>query len=250
MKVYNSGKKILLYKMRHLINQIPKGGVVLDLGCGTGDLVRYFAKHYKRLTFIGLDVHQTTLNYARQFKQKNARYVKGDGKAIPLKDNSVDFAYSTSVIEHVTDDVLFVNEARRVLKKDSFLTITTLNREVVPFENTNPDHKRHYTIQELRKLLTSRGFRIVSVDYRWSKLSRKIDNFFLNKMKNKLFRPKILQPCVTAVSKKKRDSWKFKLLLFLFDSFIDPFITLIVLTDFKINGAREKYDIMIVCKKI
>lgn len=248
MKIYNTGKKILLYKIRPLINKIPKRGMVLDLGCGTGDLVRYLADKYRELHFIGQDIHQPSLDYAKQFRQENARYLKGDKEKIPLKNKSVDFVYSTEVIEHVEGDKLFIKEIWRVLKKGSFLVLTTPNRKRVPFKNTNPDHKRHYTTQELQKLLTSRGFRIISVNYRWPKLSRKIDNL-LDKMKDRFLSPKTFQPCVTAISKKKRGDWKFKLLLFLFDIFIDPIITLIALADFKINADREKYNIMITCKK-
>lgn len=248
MKIYNTGKKILVRKINPLLKRLPAGSRVLDVGCGGGDLIRYLASHYKKLNFIGEDIHQPTLNYARQFKQGNTQYILGNGEKIPLNNNSVDFIYSTEVIEHSKNDKLFIKEIKRVLKRGSLLMLTTPNRKRVPFENTNPDHKRHYIVQELRKLLVTEGFKTISTEYRWPKLSREID-YLLNKLKDRFLNPKTFQPCVTAVSKKRRSNWKFKLLLFLFDRLIDPILTIFALADFKINGSKEKYNIMIICKK-
>jgi len=248
MKIYNSGKKILLKKIHPYLKQISNGGIVLDLGCGTGDLVRYLANRYQRLNFIAADIHRPTLNYAKQFKQKNVSYINNTEDKIPLNNNSVDFLYCTEVIEHVEDDKAFIKELRRVLKKNSFTVITTPNLDKVPFENTNPDHKRHYPVKKLTELFGSEKFNIINVDYRWPKISRKIDSF-INRMKEKKFHPKNFQPCVTAIDKKRKSNLKFKIFLLLFDTICNPFISLITLIDYKINASKEKYNIILTCQK-
>ena len=40
--------------------------VVLDVACGRGSIIRYFAKHFPRHLYIGLDSHEPSLEIARQ----------------------------------------------------------------------------------------------------------------------------------------------------------------------------------------
>lgn len=249
MKVYNSGKKILLFKLTTYLKGLPKDSVVMDLGCGTGDLIRFLASHFRQLNFIGEDIDEKTLNYAKQFKQGNTSYIKGVENHIPVNSSSIDLIYFHEVIEHTENDKLFVGEIRRILKKHGVATLTTPNRIHVPFKNTNPDHKRHYTVSELKKLLINSGFKILSVDYRWPKLSRSIDRFFDN-WKESVFETKTFQPCVTALPKKEKESYKTKILLFLFDILIDPFITILTTLDHKLNAVKEQYNIMIFFQRI
>lgn len=249
MKVYNTGKKILLFKLISYINKLPPGSVIMDLGCGTGDLTRYLADHFKEHNFIGEDIHDKTLSYAKLFRQKNVTYIKGKEHKIPVKGASTDIIFSTEVIEHTDNDELFVNEIKRVIRKNGIVAITTPNGAKVPFENTNPDHKRHYKVGELKRLFLNSGFRILKVDYRLSKKSREID-IFLDKLKEFIFKPKTFQPCITALSKKEKESRKAKTLLFLFDFLIDPIITIMAILDYKINASKDKYNIMVFCKRI
>lgn len=249
MKIYNTGKKILLYRLKPYIKNIRDHSIVLDVGCGTGDMTRFLSGIFKNIDFIGEEVHKETLQYAKQFQQKNLKYILGNGKVIPLKDKSVDLVYSTSVIEHVNDDSRFVKEINRILKKGSIFIVTTLNRDVVPFKDTNPDHKRHYTLKELKALLESGGFKVLKVEYRWSKIGRNLD-MYLNSLKDKVFKPKTYQPCITAIDWREKRAGKTKVIFFLIDHILDPLITAIALVDFKLNGHREKFDMMLTCQKI
>lgn len=249
MKVYNTGKKILLFKLIPYLKNLPKGSVIMDLGCGTGDLIRYLANRFKQHNFIGEDIDEKTLNYAKQFKQENTFYIKGIENKIPAENESINLVFAHEVIEHTNNDKLFIQEIKRILKKNGIFAVTTPNRDKVPFKNTNPDHKRHYTVRELEQLFLNSDFKILSVNYRWPKFSRTIDNFF-NSWKETVFKTKTFQPCVTALPKKEKENYKTKVLLFLFDLLIDPLITIMALLDYKMNAAREKYNIMIFCQKI
>jgi SAM-dependent methyltransferase len=64
-----------------------------------------------------------------------------------IADNSFDFAVTFQVIEHIKDDIAFVNEIYRVLKPGGMLLLSTPNR---PMSLTrNPWHIREYTAAEL-----------------------------------------------------------------------------------------------------
>src|SRR5262245_19456038 len=79
-----------------------------------------------------------------------------------LPDNSFDCAIAVEVLEHVEEDDLFVSEVYRVLKPGGCFVMSTPNGDYV--RNTNPDHKRHYTREQLRGLLVSR-FSNVELEY-------------------------------------------------------------------------------------
>lgn len=79
-----------------------------------------------------------------------------------LRDGSFECIVAVEVLEHVEADSLFVKEVARVLKSEGVFFMTTPNGDFVA--NTNPDHKRHYTRQQLFSLLQS-TFAEVKVDY-------------------------------------------------------------------------------------
>lgn len=66
---------------------------------------------------------------------------------------SVDIVLSVEVLEHVEADDKFVENVARVLRPTGTFLMTTPNGDSVA--NTNPDHKRHYTRDQLRDLLSS-----------------------------------------------------------------------------------------------
>lgn len=79
-----------------------------------------------------------------------------------LPGGAFDCVVAVEVLEHVDADEAFVRHAHRVLKPQGVLLMTTPNGETIP--NRNPDHKRHYTREQLTALLGAH-FRRVSVEY-------------------------------------------------------------------------------------
>ncbi len=83
-----------------------------------------------------------------------------------LDDESYDAVICIEVIEHVVEDDVFVKNISKVIKKGGWAYFTTPNGDYIKNEgpNKNPDHVRHYTKDELERLL-KKYFTKVDVHY-------------------------------------------------------------------------------------
>jgi SAM-dependent methyltransferase len=86
----------------------PAGGVVVDLGCGTGRALPHFTS--ARIA-LGLDVTQAMLTVAHD-KQRGL-LTRADATCLPLRDQSVDAFLAAGLLTHVPDaHTLLVELAR------------------------------------------------------------------------------------------------------------------------------------------
>lgn len=81
---------------------LPAGSRVLELGCGTGWLVRQLAGRLPHLEFTGLDPDPTYVRFAReQAAHANERYVEGTAEELPAASEGVAVLLSNDVLHHV-----------------------------------------------------------------------------------------------------------------------------------------------------
>jgi ubiquinone/menaquinone biosynthesis C-methylase UbiE len=102
--------------------RVPKGGKILDLGCGTGHL----AAELKRRGYDtwGTDLSEGMIQYA-QTNYSADRYQIGDIEKIPFPDNFFDGIVCLGVVEYLATDDPALNEIHRVLKPGGYAVITT-----------------------------------------------------------------------------------------------------------------------------
>ncbi len=101
----------------------PKGGHVVDLCCGTGDLVFHMLRTDPTLRISGVDFCEPMLAAARTRAQRSHRkaqdhiaFVQGDVMALPFEDRSFDGATMGFSMRNVVDIDTTLREIRRVLK--------------------------------------------------------------------------------------------------------------------------------------
>lgn len=92
-----------------------KPASVLDIGCGSGRLLRKVHDYWPEVQLSGVDPAQKMLEVARQLTPE-ARFSIGSGEALPLEDASVDLALSTISFHHWRDQAAGVREVARVLR--------------------------------------------------------------------------------------------------------------------------------------
>lgn len=135
---------------------------VLDIACGTGYggdvLLRGRARQ-----MIGMDISRDALDYAAR-RWKARCFVKADAQRLPLPDGAVDVIVSFETLEHLPEPPRFLAEARRVLRADGWLILSTPNRaaaspgSATPF---SPYHTFEPTRTELIALLEGNGWSVV-----------------------------------------------------------------------------------------
>lgn len=141
------------------------GRTVLDLGCGTGRNANYLAERGNKV--IGIEISKTALSLAKTRAEDLGvvvDYRLGDiGEKYGIEDNSIDIILDVTSSNSLDEKgrEVYLNEANRVLKKNSFFFVRALckdgNKNVKNLLKLNPG-KEHdtYIIKEIG--LTERVF--------------------------------------------------------------------------------------------
>ncbi len=102
---------------------------ILDIGFGNGIILGAFSK--KGAIMTGIEVDETLRTIAKEYLDENNilgdLYIH-DGLILPFEDNSFDYVFSTSVLEHVDNPDIFLKEANRVLKSGGKMYLAFPNR--------------------------------------------------------------------------------------------------------------------------
>lgn len=127
---------------------LQQKSVILDYGCGTSpykELLLPYATRYIKADLAG---------------NKEADIQIRENEHLPLKDNSVDAIISTQVLEHVDLVAFYLEESRRLLKKNGILILST--HGIWPYHPYPTDYHR-WTIVGLEKTLANAGFRCLKI---------------------------------------------------------------------------------------
>src|SRR6266516_3168428 len=101
-------------------------GRILDVGCGTGRLLRAARARWPRAELIGVDPANGMVEVARQLTPAATFYV-GMAEALPLPDASVDVALSTISFHHWKDQAAGVREVARALRPEGYFFLTDVS---------------------------------------------------------------------------------------------------------------------------
>jgi ubiquinone/menaquinone biosynthesis C-methylase UbiE len=109
----------------------PSEARILDLGCGTGKQLTANHGRFPDLSMVGVDVFVGMLRIAQQRSPRMA-WVNGDGVALPLRSDSVDYACNQFSYHHMPSKETMMREVWRVLKPGGQFTMTNIDPWSMP----------------------------------------------------------------------------------------------------------------------
>ncbi len=150
--------------IRRLLGQDAAGHdwAILDIGCGSGDLLAELARHFPEAAFAGIDLSESAITETAR-KTPQARLRQFDfsvpGKAPGDLQGWASHAVCSEVLEHVDDPGTVLANAAQCLKPGGRLVVTVPGGPMSAFDE-HLGHRRHYTKAKLRDLLERAGLEV------------------------------------------------------------------------------------------
>lgn len=171
---------------RRVVRNLRVGGRVLDVGCGTGFVLKHIraeaALRGKRLEkTVGIDLADGMVERART--RRGVRALTGDALALPFIDQSFDVVVATDVVRFVEDPERFVRELYRVTMPGGTIVIELVARKNgarirsrgLPRESLLRQFielRRSYGVADVRNMLDELGCHVDE----WLGRSRPVDH--------------------------------------------------------------------------
>jgi ubiquinone/menaquinone biosynthesis C-methylase UbiE len=148
-------------------------GRVLDVGCGSGNLLRLLAEAGARVdAYAGIDPAPAMLRMARE--KLRVSTIRGGvlaapAEALPFENGRFDTAISVSTLHDWADPLAGLGEIRRVLRPGGELLLLDWHRDPIPMRLLNAWMRitrvafgRMYARGEMADALAAAGFRVTA----------------------------------------------------------------------------------------
>lgn len=146
---------------------------IADLGCGDGPILDgLFRKGYlgNLEKVIAVDISKERVDNARKISDKILCFVGDVSNLAMIDTQSIDFAISSQVIEHVPNDEQFIKEVYRILSKNGLFYLSTVFKKWYGWYFyrskgkwlLDPTHVREYTNEaQLLNIIKKYDFEIL-----------------------------------------------------------------------------------------
>ena len=177
-----------------ILKFVPPPAGLLEIGCGTGNVSSFLAG--KGYSVLGCEYYQEAIKRA----WPGFQLIQADAEKLPFDADRFDVAGLFDVIEHFHDDLAVLKEAARVVKKNGILILTVpARKELWSGTDETSCHKRRYTKEMLKLLLSGADLKPLSIEYMFmslympmkfmrSKSGRDNDQFSINRLVNRLLK--------------------------------------------------------------
>jgi SAM-dependent methyltransferase len=159
-----------------LAKYVPSNSKILEVGAGGSHTLGALAGRLNCKAY-GIEPDRDGIMKTRQLaaaERGEVEMVCGDGFCLPFADGEFDVVYSLGLIEHFHSEQSgdMVAEHQRVCKPEGLVIVAVPNylnlphtlRKLILGKNYEYYPERSYTPRKLRKLLTSRGLRVIAMD--------------------------------------------------------------------------------------
>jgi SAM-dependent methyltransferase len=156
-----SKKKIVLDTIDRYLKK-DKNANVLDIGCGSGLMLNALEEIGHT---YGMDMSDEAIDFSKEIFDGNvAQGALPD--QVPYEDNFFSLITALDIIEHIDRDVDSLKVMRNLLAPEGKIIITVPAYMFLwsSFDEIN-EHKRRYTLTELKTKLIQTGFTIEKISY-------------------------------------------------------------------------------------
>jgi SAM-dependent methyltransferase len=144
--------------VRSLITGWPPGYKVLEVGCGTGNVLRALERTCVDGTVVGMDLFNEGLAFARQ--RVSCSLVLGDIENPPFLAQ-FNLIGAFDVIEHIPDDIGVLRRLQAMMAPGGRLLVTVpAHQSLWSYFDTAAHHCRRYEPSELRQKLSQTGYEV------------------------------------------------------------------------------------------
>jgi len=94
-------------------------GVLLEIGCGEGRIIRYVLTKFKSVSlYVGLDISIHMLNYAKDSTENRGKveFILADGRYLPFRSEAFHAVLCIATAQYMPNKNEFIEEVSRVLK--------------------------------------------------------------------------------------------------------------------------------------
>lgn len=142
---------------------------VLELGCGDGRFTAFLGEFSN---VDAIELSESAINFAKK-KYPHVNFIQGSALDYEFGKEKYDVVISQEVIEHIEDQIKYIEVCYWVLKKGGYLILTTPNKKVF-------DHMKggNWSNQPIEKIMTPKEVkRLISKNFKILKYDSIIMNF-------------------------------------------------------------------------
>ena len=145
---------------RALLGMIPAEiapAAILDIGCGTGRLLRKLARRFPKADMIGVDPAEGMILEAHRLTPGATFYV-GQAEDLPLPEGSADLVVSTTSFHHWRDQAQGVRQVGRVLRPGGCFALADVLPPYIIYKVIH--HGRWASPVAVREMFTQAGLSV------------------------------------------------------------------------------------------
>lgn len=157
--------------------ELNENYVLLDVGCGTGEILNRIAGKYQNVQLYGIDISPKMLQIAKKkdVMRNKIEYVWGDAENLPFDNDTFDILLTSESFHHYPNPRQAMREFSRVLKPEGKIILCDMYRPAgirhfmnFMFRFTRTGDVRIYSKKEIFDLLAQSQFSMLSWEQHYS----------------------------------------------------------------------------------
>lgn len=155
---FRARNRVIAALVRQVTETLPAGFRVLEVGCGTGNVLQVIEQACPRGLVVGMDLYAEGLRFAR--RRTSCLLVQGDIHKLPFR-SPFDVIGAFDVLEHLPDDHRVLRDLRAILAPGGALLLTVpAHASLWSYFDEASHHCRRYSREELHARLVETGYQV------------------------------------------------------------------------------------------